>query len=743
MAMTSGMSDAFGRGILSIPSRGAARGDSDGVDLGDLSRGVWRGRFLILAVALACGLIAALAVNQVTPRYSSVSQVLLESRERRYMTDEQVVSDLKLNDQVVASEISIMRSNVLLETVIQRLDETHPGLIDAIDPAKQEPGALDRAKSVIKSVLSLGGSEGETVDEVARRARLERLTWAIRNNVEIWRDGDAYIISISAKTVDPELSAALAGTIAEQYIALQLQGRQQTAAQATEWIEKRVNELRAQVETAEDKVEDYRARMLVSHGTSLDIISQRMVTLNDELVKARIARVTAEARHQEITRLMETGGYEALGSMLGSDTITELLQRRVDILANDAQWAESFVEDHPERRKLARQLAEVDRALSVEFQRAADAQRNEVEIARVSEQTLGKDLDDIEEKYLSISRGSIGLRELEREAEAARNMYKDLLNRYAETRTQEQFQAADARIVERATVPGSPSSPRPKLMIFLGLMVGGTLGLGYVLYQVLARPTYRNLADLEAETGMPVLSVVPRRDWGCTADALAEVEAKPLGPVAEAVRKLRNELSLGSEDTEPLSVALMSALPGEGKTTTTLLLARLAEMADKLVIVVDCDMRQNSIQKEYRWNMEHDFGDLIRGECDLLDAVYTETGRGFDVLAARERLPDAADLLSSDWLRGVLDELKDYYDVILVNCPAMLPAADALAVARAVDQRVMLVRHDDTPRPAVKRAISMLENNGLDTHGNVLTQVDPDTVPQAYLYEYGYDLRDA
>ncbi|WP_370285585.1 GumC family protein [Pseudooceanicola nanhaiensis] len=743
MAMTSGMSDAFGRGILSIPSRGAARGDSDGVDLGDLGRGVWRGRFVILAVALACGLIAALAVNQVTPRYSSVSQVLLESRERRYMTDEQVVSDLKLNDQVVASEISIMRSNVLLETVIQSLDESHPGLIDAIDPAKQEPGAIDRAKSVIKSVLSLGGSDGETVDEVSRRARLERLTWAIRNNVEIWRDGDAYIISISAKTVKPELSAALAGTIAEQYIALQLQGRQQTAAQATEWIEKRVNELRAQVEIAEDKVEDYRARMLVSHGTSLDIISQRMVTLNDELVKARIARVTAEARHQEITRLMETGGYEALGSMLGSDTITELLQRRVDILANDAQWAESFGEDHPERQKLARQLAEVDRALSVEFQRAADAQRNEVEIARVSEQTLGKDLDDIEEKYLSISRGSIGLRELEREAEAARNMYKDLLNRYAETRTQEQFQAADARIVERATVPGSPSSPRPKLMIFLGLMVGGTLGLGYVLYQVLARPTYRNLADLEAETGMPVLSVVPARDWGCTADALAEVEAKPLGPVAEAVRKLRNELSLGSEDTEPLSVALMSALPGEGKTTTTLLLARLAEMADKLVIVVDCDMRQNSIQKEYRWTMEHDFGDLIRGECDLLDAVYTETGRGFDVLAARERLPDAADLLSSDWLRGVLDELKDYYDVILVNCPAMLPAADALAVARAVDQRVMLVRHDDTPRPAVKRALSMLENNGLDTHGNVLTQVDPDTVPQAYLYEYGYDLRDA
>jgi len=743
MVMSSGMSDAFGRGIVSLPSRALSRGDSDGVDLNELSRGVWRGRFIILAAALACAAFAALATSQITPRYSSVSQVLLESRERRFMTDEQVISDLKLNDQVVASEISIMRSNVLLESVIERLDRDHPGLIDAIDPARQAPGAVDRAKAVVKSVLSLGSAPDSGMDDVTRRARLERLTWAIRNNVDIWRDGDAYIISIAAKTVEPELSAVLAGTIAEQYIALQLEGRQQTAEQATQWIESRVAELRQQVERAEDAVEDYRARMLVDHGTSLDIITQRMVSLNDELVKARIARVSAEARYQEISRLMESGGYEALGSMLSSETITELLQRRVDILANDAQWAQSFAEDHPERQRLARQLAEVDRALNVEFRRALDAQRNEVEIARVSEQTLAADLDAVEQKFLSISRGSIGLRELEREAEAARNMYKDLLNRYAETQTQEKFQHADARIVERATVPGSPASPRPKLMTFLGLLVGGTLGLGYVLFQVLARPTYRNIADLEQESGLPVLSVIPQRTWGSTADALAEVETRPLGPVAEAVRKLRNELSLGSEDGEPLSVALMSAMPGEGKTTTTLLLARLAEMADKLVVVVDCDMRQNSIQKEYRWEMEHDFGDLIRGECGLLDAVFTETGKGFDVLAARERLPDAADLLSSDWLRGVLEELKDYYDVILVNCPAMLPAADSLAVARAVDQRVMLVRHADTPRPAVRRAMAMLENNGLDVQGNVLTQVDPDSVPQAYLYEYGYDIRDA
>ncbi len=740
--MVANMTDAFERGPL--PGRRASGNDGDGdsVDLRELFRGIWQDKYIILASTIFCGIMAALLVSQVTPRYSSLAQVLLDPRERRVITNEQVVSDLKLSDQVMASELSIMRSNVLMQAVIAEIDQAQPGALDAIDPILREPTQVDLAKAYVKTLLKtklgLGGDDEPLSDDILTSARVERLTWAIRRGVDLWRDGDAYVITILAETEDPELSTLLAGTIADQYVRQQLEGRRLSATQAADWLEKRVEELRQQVEIAEDAVEDYRARSLEDNGSSFDIITQRMVSLNDELVNARVERVAAESRYNEIERLIRDSGFEALGSMITSETIEDLNARRLAIKASDAQWAERFGDNHPERKRLNSQLAEVDRALVAEFQRALDAQRNDVQIARIREQTMRDSLDEAERQFLSISRSSIGLRQLEREAEAARNMYTDLLNRYAETRTQEQLQQADARIIERATLPGAPSAPRPKLMTMLGLMIGAAFGFAFVVFRQLTNTTYRTLSELVHDTGLPVLSAIPERKWHNLGAAIEEVDSDTLGQVAEGVRKLRNELSIGDDDSDAQTIALLSPLQDEGKTTTTVLLARLAEMANKLVIVVDCDFRQNSIQSEYRFQMEHDFGDLIRGDCSLLEAVNSDTGLGFDLLAARAPQPEAADLLTTGWLKSMLDDLKSYYDVVLVNCPAVLPVAETMVLARAVDQRVLLVRHAATSKSAVKRCLGMLDHNRLDVTGSVLTRVEGDLALEGYRYSYGY-----
>ncbi|MDF1856189.1 polysaccharide biosynthesis tyrosine autokinase [Pseudooceanicola sp.] len=732
------MTDIFDRGPLAPRRRSAATQDGDSVDLRMMFRGVWNDRFIILGAALACGILAAFLVLQVTPRYTSVSQILLDPRERQVITNQQVVSDLKLSDQVVASELSIMRSNLLLEKVIEEIDAIDPKALEILDPAEKSPRFIDSVTSSMLGLFRRSKSDGAGSAEMAERARLERLTWAIRRSVTLSRDGKAYVITIKAETEDPGFSALLAATIAEQYVAQQLQGRRNTATQAADWIETRVEDLRKQVELAEAAVEDYRADSLEKNGTSADIVSQRMVSLNKELIATRVDRVAAEARYNEMARLLETGGFDALGSMFTSDTIKELDTRRVEIEATDAQWAERFDDNHPERRRIAGQLAEVNRALSVEFQRALDAQRNEVQIAQIRENTIRESLEYTEAQYLLVSRSSIGLRQLERQAEVARNMYSDLLNRYAETRTQEQLQQADARIIERATLPGAPSAPRPKLMTFLGLVIGGLLGFGVAAFRQLSTRAYRSPVDLALDTGVPVLGTTPERNWASTAAAIREIEADPMGPVAEAMKKVRNELKLGEEIVEPQSIALLSPLQDEGKTTTTVLLARVSELANKLVVVVDCDFRKNSLQNEYQLPMEHDLGELIRGDCSVLDAVNTDTGLGFDLLANRAPDPTCTDLLTTEWLRSTLDELKQYYDVILVNCPAILPVAETLVLARAVDQRVMLVRHNSTARSAARRCLSTLEHNELDIVGQIMTRVDPRMLSDEDLYRYNY-----
>ncbi|UWQ19943.1 polysaccharide biosynthesis tyrosine autokinase [Jannaschia sp. M317] len=707
----------------------------DGIDPREVLRGIWQGRYVIALTAVLFGVVAYLAVSQITPTYTSIAKVLLDPRERSFVSDDQVVSDLNLNSEVVASEISILQSNVLLEQVARRLQADRPDLLEAFYPSTAAP-------SLPKRVLAMVGigdlPDTGTPQAELSPARLDGVVWALRRATDVWRDGDAYIISILAETENPVFSAMVAGTIAEVYIAEQLAGRQATANQATAQIEVRVEELRKQVEAAEQRVQDYRANTLEQNGTSIEILSQRLLDLNEELVKARIERGAAEARYNEMQRAITEGGFEALGNMVTSEAISELTTRRLELEASDAEWAERFRTDHPERRKIQNRLNEVDRALEAEIARALDAQRNELQIARVREQTMQETLTEVEGEFQDASRNSIGLRQLERESEAIRSVYQDLLTRVAQTRTQESFQVADARLIERATVPGAPAAPRPKLMTVLGLIVGAAVGFAIVLLRRLTSRTFRSMAELERFAGHPVVAVMAEQNWNSPRKALLEIETNRMGPVAESVRALRNHLNTGAQSMMTRSIVLMSPLSGDGKTTTTLLLARLAEMADEMVVVVDFDLRQNTLAKELILGERPGTSDYLCDECTLDEAIIRDDDMGFDIVTAGTCGPTAADDLRSANVRQMLDELKETYDVVLVNCPAMLQVPDATLIAKAVDQCLLLVRHDSTPQAAVKRCLSILGNHKVTIDGLIMTRADPDDVEEGYLYSYGY-----
>lgn len=708
--------------------------DDDAVDVRELFRVVWRGRVVIALCMAACAVAAALYVSTITPRYAATSKVLLDPRESRFITDEEVVSDLELSDQVMDSEIAILTSNVLLEAVIEQMG------LDALtdlDSANKSPSVLSRVKSAVRGVLSGGAPDSATDAAAQRAAAVERMVWALRRATEVWRQGDSYVILIRVETETPTLSAELASVIADQYIALQLEGRRATAAQATAWIEQRVEDLRQQVNLAEAAVQDFRAGSLEEDGSSVDIITQQMLELNNQLVNARVERVAAETRFSEVQRLVQTNGLGAPAGLLTSSSLDDLAAERTTLLRRDAQWAERYPESHPERTRIRRQLDQLDQVTQEELRRVLDTQRNEVELAKLREETLKASLDEAEQRVIDASRGAIGLRQLEREAVAARTAYEELLSRLAETRTQEKFQTADARLIERASIPGAPSAPRPTLMTVLGALIGVGAGLALVLFRELTNPTYKSIRAIEAETGLPVLSTLPAADWRTPKDALDDLALNPFGVTAERVRKLRTAMSLNMDRIEASrSVLMLSSLPDEGKTTLTLLLAQVSELADKSVIVVDLDLRRASLQSLFRWRMRHDLADVIRGKASIDEAINYDTGLGFDVLAAKGAQPEAADLITPDFLTDLLEHLKFCYDIVLINGPALLAVSDALLMAKHVDQRIYVVEHDKTPREAVTRGLNTLSDAGLHLSGLVMTKVDLTRHSEPYSAKY-------
>jgi Mrp family chromosome partitioning ATPase len=273
-------------------------------------------------------------------------------------------------------------------------------------------------------------------------------------------------------------------------------------------------------------------------------------------------------------------------------------------------------------------------------------------------------------------------------------------------------------------------------MIMLGLMIGAAIGASIVLVRTLTKGTYTSISELEHDVNLPVLTALPERGWTSLREALRDVSSDRFGETAEGIRRLRNELAITDQDAEIQSIALLSPLQDEGKTMTTVLLAHMTAQSDRLVVVVDCDFRRNTIQAEFNFEMPYDFGDVLLGDCSVVEALHTETRLGFDLLAVRNRQPEAVEMLTSETLQDIIAELKRYYDVVFVNCPAVLPAAESLAIARAVDQRVLLARYDSTPRKAMQRCLTVLENNRLDVTGQVLTRVDPNMLHDNAVYAY-------
>ena len=706
--------DAVQMTRLSRPSPDEA---ADRIEIGELMSVVWRNKWVLLGTMIVCGALAFGLTKTVEPTYSALSKVMLDHRDRRVLGNYEVVSDLDLSTPVMNSETAVLRSNVLIEKVIRSLGIER---FESIDPTKAEPGLLSR-----------GEDEGPA-ETLSEEVHVQALVWAVRKNLSIYREGESYVIGIQAETPDPALSMDIANKVAEEYIAQQLASRTDLASRATLWLEDRVTILEGQVQEAETAVELYRAESLILDGGSLDAASQQLAELNNQLVLARADRVAADARYRQILASIQERGIAAVGDIVTSPLIVSLNQERVTLERQDSSFADTYEPNHPARARITAEIARIDQALEAETAKIVEGRRADVEIAQLREESMQQSIDELETQIVATSQTAIGLRQLEREADAARQIYEQLLVRLNETRAQEQLQQADARVIENATLPGRPVAPRPKLMTIMGATLGLIVGFVLIFAREFTRSTFRSVSEVQQATSLPVLSSIPRTNWATPKDAVDSISLNANSLPAERVRHLRTSLLMRGGKTQPRSILTVSAQGGEGKTTTTVALAKMTAAAGRSVIVVDCDLRRSSIQKSFGWKLQPDFVDFIQDRCTVDEAIYSDPELGFDVLATTGAHPHEADQLSASWLKPLIDDLKEVYDVVLVDAPAVLAVSDALVLAQCVDTSVFLIRWNKTTRSSVQKVLNSFDDMRLHLSGVVMTMVDPDSSEKSY-----------
>lgn len=290
-------------------------------------------------------------------------------------------------------------------------------------------------------------------------------------------------------------------------------------------------------------------------------------------------------------------------------------------------------------------------------------------------------------------------------------------------------------VLEPASLSHAPVSPRTTVDLGLGLVGGGLVGYLTALARLLLDTKVRDRHSIAEVVDRPVLGAV-LHDADAPKRPLT-VHLDPRGPRAEAYRTLRTNIQFVNVGQAARVIGVTSALPGEGKTTTTANLAIAFAETGARVAVIDADLRRPRLASTLGLEGAAGLSDVLIGRADLDDVTQPWGGIGLDVVPAGQIPPNASELLGSVRMRALLDELRDRYDYVLLDAPPVLPVTDAAVLSRLTDGTLVAAASGRTLKARLGDAVDTLDQIGSRVIGVVLT-MQPRSTSGAYDETYAY-----
>ena len=212
----------------------------------------------------------------------------------------------------------------------------------------------------------------------------------------------------------------------------------------------------------------------------------------------------------------------------------------------------------------------------------------------------------------------------------------------------------------------------------------------------------------------------------------------PKNPAAEAYRVIRTSIQFAQEGKELKTIAITSCTPNEGKSTTIANLAVVLTQAGKSVLLIDCDMRNPTVHKNFNLSNKIGLSSCISMGTAVADAVQSTAIEGLDALTAGVIPPNPSELLGSERMQNVLQRAKEQYDYVLIDTPPVLPVTDSLVLGRMVDGLILVIDSGEIKVEMARDVKNQLVHAGANILGVVLNKVRSEHHGYGYGYYYYY-----
>lgn len=293
-------------------------------------------------------------------------------------------------------------------------------------------------------------------------------------------------------------------------------------------------------------------------------------------------------------------------------------------------------------------------------------------------------------------------------------------------------------ILVPADTPGRPTSPDLPLNVALGLFAGLFAGLLAAFVRERMDDRLRGRADLEESLGIPVMTMIPEvPSWRDRQRPYLVVTEAPRSPAAEAYRTLRTSILVAAAARGIKSLMVVSAMAGEGKTTTAANLAVVLGQADKRVVLISADLRRPRLHEFFGLaSSERGLSDVLGGTRRVWESLRSGKVDNLWVMSSGKIADQPTELLQSETMRQLLADQREVVDFIILDCPPVLAVADALVLAPMVDAVLFVADAEKTPRGAILQARAQLDQVGARLLGSVLNGVEGGGSGYAYYGQY-------
>lgn len=548
------------------------------------------------------------------------------------------------------------------------------------------------------------------------------------------------IVNISYEHQDPKLAAAIADGIANAYIEQVLDIKMGTAKHAVEWMSRKIEEQKIKLDESQRALQEYmKDKDIVALENKESVTPQKLLNLSYQLTLTETKRREAEALYNQVKDLTHNiEGALTVPAIAGDPVIQSLRSEEIKKEKEIMEMSKKYGEKHPQMIRFNEDFRAIKEKISSEVRRVIAAIKNDYELSKSKEASLRNQFAQGRGEALTLSEKSIQYGVLKREVEGNQQIYEALLKRIKETSLIEEVKSFNIYIVDKAEVPKNPVRPRKVFNIFLSIIVGIFGGIGVAFFLEYIDNTFKRPEDIEERLSIPLLGVIPLISKTDAQDLKFETftHENPKSNISEAYRTLRTSILLSAVD--PIkSLIITSSIEAEGKTTTAVNLAIALAQMDKMVLLVDADLRKPKIHSVFGVDNEIGLSTFLTRQ--LMREIIKETLiPNLSIISSGPIPPNPSELLSSKRMQEFIQIVNEKFDIVVFDTAPIVTVTDTSILSGLVDGTIFVIKSGKTTFDIAKRSIKILRDINSKIFGGVLNGMDISKEGYNYMYPYYY-----